>query len=365
MPYGQVLVDTVKDSLNNVLAPASAVFRNRIINGAMVIDQRNAGASITPANNDFGVDRFKFQLSQSSKITSQQNAGGLTGTNLPVGFQNYLGVTSSSAYTVLSTDFFNLGQNIEGFNFADLQWGTVNAKTITLSFWVRSSLTGTFGVSFRNDNADRNYQASYTISSANTWTQISITVAGDTTGTWTGATNGTGLRLGFGLGIGSTYSTTAGSWQSGNLFGLTGATSVVGTSGATFYITGVQLEVGTNATNFDYRPYGTELALCQRYYYTSGTSGYGYFVYNSATASSNYIATTAYTPVTMRTTPTIIGYYGGTSGQLGYMTSNSSFTATSNAIYGSSGYSSNIVSFNLYGISALGIRGDYTASAEL
>ena len=241
----------------------NVTFRNKIINGACVIDQRNAGASITPSTgSSFAVDRFVFQPSVASKFSLQQNAGSVTP---PVGFTNYLGATSLSAYSIGASDYFNLGQNIEGFNFADMQWGTANAKTITLSFWVRSSLTGTFGVSFRNDNADRNYQASYTISSANTWEQKTITVAGDTSGTWTGATNGTGLRLGFGLGIGSTYSTTAGAWSAGNYFGLTGATSVVGTNTATFYITGVQLEAGTTASPFEYRQYGTELALCQRY----------------------------------------------------------------------------------------------------
>jgi len=273
----------------------------------MVIDQRNSGASITPSTgSSFAVDRFVFQPSVASKFSLQQNAGSVTP---PVGFTNYLGATSLSAYSIGASDYFNLGQNIEGFNFADLQWGTANAKTITLSFWVRSSLTGTFGVSFRNDNADRNYQASYTISSANTWTQISITVAGDTTGTWTGATNGTGLRLGFGLGIGSTYSTTAGSWQSGNLFGLTGATSVVGTNGATFYITGVQLEVGSIATGFEYRQYTQDLALCQRYFLSA-----------SMAVGQGGVYLTSYTfPSTMRTTPTVSG--GGAGYATGPITS--------------------------------------------
>jgi hypothetical protein len=237
-------------------------FRNRIINGAMVIDQRNAGASVTPSN-QFTLDRWCAIVTQASKFTVQQNAGSVTP---PVGFTNYLGITSTSAYSVLSGDTFFIYQAIEGYNFADMQWGTANAKTITLSFWVRSSLTGTFGGALSNEAGNRSYPFSYTISSANTWEQKSVTIAGDTTGTWTGATNGNGVNVRFGLGSGSTFSATAGAWGAGNIVQATGNVSVVGTNGATFYITGVQLEVGSTATSFDYRPYGTELALCQRYY---------------------------------------------------------------------------------------------------
>ena len=209
MPYGQVLVDTVKDSLNNVLAPASAVFRNRLINGSMTVDQRNAGAVVTPTTTGswYAVDRFQTWVSQNSKLTMQQNAGSVTP---PTGFSNYLGFTSSSAYAITSTDYFYFEQRIEGFNFADCNWGTANAKTVTLSFQVYSSLTGTFGGSLMNGANNRSYPFSYTISTANTWTPISIVVAGDTTGTWVGATNGTGLDISWGLGNGSTRVNTAG-----------------------------------------------------------------------------------------------------------------------------------------------------------
>jgi len=242
-------------------------FKNRIINGAMVIDQRNAGASVTP-NGSYTLDRWQGQNSQTSKYTVQQDAGAVTP---PVGFTDYLGVTSSSAYSVLTGDYFFLAQTIEGYNIADLGWGTANAKTVTLSFWVRSSLTGTFGGAIRAGGFDQSYPFSYTISSANTWEYKTITIAGATSGTF-GSTNGNGLQLDIGLGVGSTFSGTAGAWSGSNLVSATGATSVVGTNGATFYITGVQLEVGSTATSFDYRPYGTELALCQRYYeQTSGS----------------------------------------------------------------------------------------------
>jgi len=237
-------------------------FKNRIINGAMVIDQRNAGASVTiVTNNTYTIDRFTGISSQSSKYSLQQNAAAVTP---PAGFTNYLGATSLSAYTVGASENFAIRQIIEGYNIADLAWGTASAATVTLSFWVRSSLTGTFGGSLRNSATNRSYPFSYSISAANTWEQKSITIAGDTTGTWV-TNNGEGILAVWSLGTGSTLSGTAGAWAAADYRSATGATSVVGTNGATFYITGVQLEKGSTATSFDYRPYGTELQLCQRY----------------------------------------------------------------------------------------------------
>ncbi len=263
MTYGTINVDTVTTSTQGGILGAgnASAMKNRIINGAMVIDQRNAGASVTSTGSNYSLDRWQMLASVTSKFTVQQNAGSVTP---PVGFSNYLGATSSSAYVLLTNDYFLITQKIEGFNTSDLGWGTANAKTVTISFWVRSSLTGTFGFVLRNEAGNRVYPASYTISSANTWEQKSVTISGDTSGTWVGATNGTGIELDFGLGVASNISNTAGTWTTGGL-GVTGATSVVGTSSATFYITGVQLEVGSSATGFEYRQYGTELALCQRY----------------------------------------------------------------------------------------------------
>ena len=300
MPYGSVLTDSITDSSGGVLAPSSSVFRNRIINGAMVIDQRNAGASVTPTNAQYLVDRWQANLSQASKFSVQQNAASVTP---PVGFTNYLGVTSLSAYSLGSADFFNVQQKIEGFNAADLAWGTANAATVTLSFWVCSSLTGTFGGVLRNSAANRSYPFSYTISSANTWEQKSITVAGDTSGTWL-TTNGIGITVSFNLGTGTTYSGTAGSWAGTNYASATGATSVVGTNGATFYITGVQLEKGSTATSFDYRPYGTELALCQRYAYVLTAGGFTQIASSLFFSAATNARAVIQFPVTMRATPT-------------------------------------------------------------
>jgi len=245
-------------------------FKNRIINGAMVIDQRNAGASVTQiVGNTFVVDRWFNLGSVTSKFTSQQNAGSLSAANRPTGFINYLGNTSSAATSLSATDYYLVVQRIEGLNMADFNWGSASAVTVNLSFWVRSSLTGTFGGSIQNSALDRSYPFTYTISVANTWEQKSITIAGDTSGTWL-TTNGVGAQVVFSLGTGTTFSGTSGAWAGANYVSATGATSVVGTSGATLYITGVQLEKGSTATSFDYRPFGTELALCQRYYEQTG-----------------------------------------------------------------------------------------------
>jgi len=296
-------VSIAQSGANNV------TMRNRIINGAMMIDQRNAGASVTPTTDStYTLDRWSARLTAGSKYSVQQNAGSVTP---PAGFTNYLGATSLAATSLGSTDYYLLQQSIEGFNFADLGWGTASASTVTLSFWVRSSLTGTFGGSLLNSASNRSYPFTYSISSANTWTQISVTIAGDTTGTWIGATNGTGIRLYFGLGVGSTYSGTAGSWSGSTYLSATGATSVVATNAATFYITGVQLEEGTTATPFEQRLYGTELALCYRYYYRLTTAG-------EATApiiSGAYYNSTEFYgvvpfPVTMRSNPSLVAANG-------------------------------------------------------
>jgi hypothetical protein len=227
----------------------------------MVIDQRNAGASVTPTNGSYTLDRWQANVTQASKFTVQQNAGSVTP---PAGFKNYLGVTSSSAYSVLTGDIFSIGQQVEGFNAADLAWGTASAVSITISFYVRSSLTGTFGGAVYNSAFNRSYPFTYTISAANTWEQKSVTISGDTSGTWeTGNLAVLVMRLG--LGVGATYAGTAGAWAAAGYYSATGATSVVGTNAATFYITGVQLERGSTASSFEYRSFGTELALCQRY----------------------------------------------------------------------------------------------------
>ena len=262
-------------------------FKNRIINGNMTIDQRNNGAQTNSAtNNGYTLDRWATQNnSGASRFTVQRNANSITP---PAGFINYLGCVSTGAYSPASGDAIGMIQRIEGYNIADLGWGSANAKTVTLSFWVYSSLTGSFGGCFFNGNGNYSYPFTYTISTANTWQQITLTVAGPTSGSWS-TDNSTGINVIFALGTGSALSGPANSWSANGYYGATGQVNWVGTNAATFYITGVQLEVGTTATNFDFRSYGTELSLCQRYLpaiSTSGAVGSPSFICNGYNASS-------------------------------------------------------------------------------
>ena len=279
-------------TVGGTLAMGSSFLRNRIINGDMRIDQRNAGASVTPTASAYTLDRWDARMTQASKYSVVQS------TTVPNNtFTNSLLATSASAYSVLSTDNFGLQQVIEGFNAADLAWGTSDAKAITISFWARSSISGTntYAGSLRNNATDRSYVFTYTLA-ANTWTYVTVTVPGPTSGTWL-TNNSGGIYFQFSLGTGSNFHTTANAWQNGNFLSVSGATSVVGTNGATFYVTGVQLEVGSVATPFERRQYGTELMLCQRYY----SSMYQYV----------YTSTASFSPVsfkaTMRATPTLAG----------------------------------------------------------
>jgi hypothetical protein len=306
---------------------SSSVFagmRNRIINGAMTIDQRNNGGAVTPSNAQYTLDRWDSQLTQSSKYSVQQDSSA----NTVAGFSNSLKVTSLSSYSITSSDIFNIFQNIEGLNCTDLNWGTANAKTVTLSFWVRSSLTGTFGGSIQNNGVDRSYPFSYTILAADTWEQKFIVIPGDTTGTWL-TTNAVGIRVWFGLGVVASYSGTAGAWTSGDKRSATGATSVVGTNGATWYITGVQFEAGSTPTPFEFRQYGTELALCQRYYVDINTFRKGGSV--STDSSGRYIEKFVL-PVTMRGGPTLTWTRTGGRGADGFIAYPASSTTITTSV---------------------------------
>lgn len=294
-------------TVGGTLAMGSSFLRNRIINGDMRIDQRNAGAASASSYGGYWLDRWLIGQSTSGKLIVQQNAGSVTS---PVGFTNYFGATSQSAYTVGASDFYQITQAIEGLNISDLAWGTANAKSVTLSFWVRSSLTGTFGGVLGPGGYNYNYPFSYSISAANTWEYKTVTISGPTSGTWL-TTNGVGVYLSFGLGAGSTVSGTAGAWAASGYRSATGAVSVVGTNGATFYITGVQLEVGSVATPFERRQYGQELALCQRYYYRITTAS----ITQPLNAVGGMFSSTSgrlqtFFPVRMRTAPSALEQTG-------------------------------------------------------
>ena len=275
------------------LIPSSSFLRNRIINGDMRINQRGyTSAAPLTTSNSYCVDRFSISTSTAGGFSSYQS------TVAPVGFTNSLFYTKTTGATVAAGELNFIYQPIEGYNTYDLAWGTANAKTITLSFWVYAGATGTFSGSVRNTTATLYaYPFTYTVSAANTWTQISVTIAGPTVGTW--ATDNTaGLNIFFDLGSGSTYKGTAGAWVAGNYVGATGATTYpVSTTGGTFYLTGVQLEVGTVATPFERRQYGQELMLCQRYYQI--------IIMNAQSPAANYMSTPFYGTTAMRSIPTM------------------------------------------------------------
>jgi len=302
----------------------ASIMKNRIINGAMVISQRWGTTAVSDATNTnpYLVDRWSFYGDPASKVTLQQNQGSVTP---PAGFVNYMGLTSSSAYTPAAGDAFRFQQIIEGFNIADLNWGTANAKTVTLSFWVRSSLTGTFGGALSNSALNRSYPFTFTISAANTWEYETITIAGDTSGTWSTDT-GPGMICTWDLGSGSDRNATANTWSAGNYFRTSSCVDLIATNGATLYITGVQLEVGSVATPFERRPFTTELQLCQRYYCKTfdfatapaNNGGNNGMLMCGTISSGNYEPNAMWRfPVEMRADPTVTLYNPstGTTGQ--------------------------------------------------
>lgn len=282
---------------NGILFSEPTMFRNRIINGDMRIDQRLAGTQPNTVATQYHVDRWNYLGTIATKFTIQKSS------TAPAGFTSSLLLTSSATTVPGLTDWWALRYFIEGLNVADLAWGSSSAKTITVSFWARSSLTGTFSGTIMNDAANRSYPFSYTINAANTFEYKTVTIPGDTTGTWT-TDNTAGIRLIFSLGGGTSVQGVAGAWSAGALWGgATGSTNLVGTNTATLYITGVQLEQGIAATPFEFRSYGTELALCQRYCYRMIPSVSNQQIAVSHHRSATLSIAAVRHPVLMRGTP--------------------------------------------------------------
>ena len=279
-------------------------FRNRIINGDMRIAQRGTAAVTT--NAAFPVDRFSLSFGNSTGAFSAEQS-----TTAPSGFVNSLKyVTTTADGSLGATEYATLAQIIEGTNVADLGWGSADARSVTLSFWCRSSVTGTFGGSIRNAANNRAYVFSFAVNSANTWEYKTIVIPGDTSGTWL-TTTGAGMYINFAMGAGATLSGTAGSWSGSNLIGVTSGVNLIATLNADFYITGVQIETGSVATPFERRPYGTELMLCQRYYYRAFPNGTSKMltvggICFSTTNAGNFLSF----PVPMRTAPSALEQSG-------------------------------------------------------
>jgi hypothetical protein len=272
--------------------------RNRLVNGDCRIDQRNAGASVTPVDGEYVVDRWRYNATQASKFSAGQSYGAVAA---PAGFTHSVGAAVGAAVAVGAADYFALTQPVEGSSLPDLKWGTADAATVTLSFWARSSISGLHSGAIRNAAGARSYPFTFTISVANTWEHFTITIPGDTTGTWpTGEVKG--FELIFSLGTGSNFSGTASAWAGGNYIAATGAVSVVGTLGATFHLTGVQFEAGSVATTFEVRTIDEELRRCLRYCYT--TAGNVARVIGQCYAATN-AAGALFLPVPMRVAPTV------------------------------------------------------------
>ena len=242
--------------------------RNKIINGDMRIDQRNSGAAVT-TNGAYVTDRWFFNNVSGASVSGEQVQ------DAPAGFIDSLKYKVTNADASLDADDRSgILHNFEGYNCAEFGFGTADAKSVTISFWVKSSITGSFGGSLQNFALNRSYPFSYTISSASTWEYKTVTIPGDTSGTWNTDNTRWG-RLYLSVGMGSTRSGSAGSWTANDHQSFTGAANIMSTLNATWNITGVQLEAGTVATPFEHRSYGTELALCQRYFQLIGSNFYG------------------------------------------------------------------------------------------
>jgi len=275
--------------------------RNLIINGAMQVHQRG-GTTTMNDGQSYSLDRFQGFASAGGTYTITQDSDTPSGE----GFTNSLKVAVTSADSSLASgDYYVIDQRIEGNVFAQAGFGTSGAKAVTLSFFVRSSVTGSHGGSLSNSAANRSYPYTYTVSSANTWEYKTITISGDTTGTWL-TTTGVGARLYWGLGAGSTASGPAGAWAAAEYRTAASTVAPISTGSATWYITGVQLELGEQATPFEHRSFADELARCQRYFFklTDLADGAGTFghLYNNESAKRTI---EIQYPTTMRTSPTL------------------------------------------------------------
>jgi hypothetical protein len=311
---------------------------NRIINGDMRIDQRNNGATGTATG--YTIDRWVYDASQASK--GNWRRGGAA-----VGFGGCLVFTSTSAFASAASDYFQFFQLVEADAVSDFQWGTAAAQPVTLSFWVNSSIAGTFAGAIVNDAGTRSYPFNYTVA-ANTWTKIVVTISGDTAGTWVMSGNARALIVRFDLGSGSTYRGPANAWASANYIGVTGAVSVVAVNAATFNLTGVKLEVGGVATPFNRQSLTKSMADCQRYFIGTQTfvlGGYG------SSSGTEYFPVTF--PVTMRAAPTM-NFTG--SGGIGY-------TAVGTGTISTFGFSSSVSP--VAGPAGYAVNYNWNASAEL
>jgi hypothetical protein len=295
----KIIDNAITQSKFDTSVPISG-FRNKIINGNMVIAQRGTAAVTGSGTKQFAIDRWMV-FNGTGTVTFQQSS------TAPAGFSNSLLATVTATGSYGTTGYTQIGQFIEGYNVADLALGTASAKTFTVSFWCRSSVTGTYNITIQNGSQNRSYITTFTILSANTWEYKTITITGDTTGSWA-VDNTAGMTLWINLGVGSNFDTTANTWTAGSLYSTSAAVDFAANAGATFYLTGVQIEQSTQATPFEQRPYGVELQLCQRYYQRHDLGG-SYFMIAAPVGSGNGLIQYSF-PVPMRAAPTLTASSG-------------------------------------------------------
>jgi hypothetical protein len=283
-------VTTTNVFATSVSATYPISFRNRVINGDFLIDQRNAGAATTPTVDPTRtIDRWKVNIIGLGRCQVGQSLGAITPAG---GFTTYYGMKVTTSNTVSTNDYFFLSHVIEGVNTIDWQWGSASAKPVTLSFWVYSSLTGTMGGFVRNSGTfNRSYPFTFSVASASTWEYKNITIPGDTTGTWT-AGQSNGVEFGIELWNGTTFQSAPNAWAAGNFTGPSGGTiNYAGTLNSLMYLTGVQVEVGNVPTQFERRHYNFEFAACQRYYETTIVRVGGYNTNGAFLRGSAYFNT--------------------------------------------------------------------------
>ena len=286
--------------IGNINAGGGGANKNVVINGAMNVNQRGTVTGV--GNNAYTLDRFAFTYSQDGAFTVTQDSSS------PDGFANSLKLDVTTADSSLSaSQYLIMEHKIEGQNLQTLAFGTSDAKNIALSFYVKSNKTGTYGVSIiQSDNSSKIANLTYTINSADTWEQKSLTFTGDTSGV-INDDNGIGLKLGFTLAVGSTWTSgdTSASFRTfvnGN-YGAGQTVNILDSTSNEWLITGVQLEVGQNPTEFEHEPIERTLSKCHRYYYKTSTVTH----FNVGRLDSG--AGVGYSwrahPVTMRTAPTM------------------------------------------------------------
>jgi hypothetical protein len=277
--------------------------RNLIINGAMQVSQRGTSSTSSGVHT---CDRWNvnFQTFDQLAITQSQS------TTAPSGFANSLKVEVTTAETAQADDeLLYIRTRLEAQDLQRLNYGESSAKALTLSFWVRSSLTGKYSVLVYQDDAIRSVTESFNISTADTWEYKTITIDGDTSGTIDN-NNGPGISIYFTLSSGGNFAGTPhsgwGAYSATDDFSFSDQVDFAAQTG-TFYITGLQLEVGDTATPFEHRSFGEELALCNRYYYVlgDGSISSNSLLGNGFGWASGQVELVVNYPVQMRSAPTL------------------------------------------------------------